>query len=213
MRVLTIQTLQQLRQNLKSLARADRKLARRLLDQKESLLKRVHSITEIRATGLRIRCHGDYQLGQVLWTGNDFVIIDFEGEPSRSITERRIKRTPIRDVAGMLRSFYYAAFTSLYGKTTPRGSSPGIIRSKDIEYLAPWARFWYGWVGSTFVRTYLETVKNAFWMPKSQDEIMFFLNLYLLEKAIYELRYELNHRPDWVTIPLRGVLELLETTA
>jgi maltose alpha-D-glucosyltransferase/alpha-amylase len=152
--------------------------------------------------------HGDYHLGQVLYTGRDFVIIDFEGEPSRSIGARRIKRTPLRDVAGMLRSFDYAAHTSLLGRH--RG---GPVRPEDVATLAPWARYWTQWVSAAFLRAYLATLGPGALLPRDPRDLRVLLDAHLLEKALYELGYELNNRPDWVGIPLSGILELMEAKA
>jgi maltose alpha-D-glucosyltransferase / alpha-amylase len=191
------------------LPKTDRKLARKLLELDEEIMKRFRSVMEIKAAGLRTRCHGDFHLGQVLYTGKDFVIIDFEGEPVRSISERRIKRSPLRDVAGMVRSFHYAASSALAQNGNSRGHLPGLIRPEDIAVLEPWARFWYAWVSATFVKAYLDAAGQAAYLPPTRDEFRHMLDAFLLEKAIYELGYELNHRPDWVKIPLLGILDLL----
>jgi maltose alpha-D-glucosyltransferase/alpha-amylase len=153
---------------------------------------------------MRIRCHGDYHLGQVLYTGRDFIIIDFEGEPARSLGVRRMKGSPLQDVAGMLRSFHYAAFAALLGQVSS-------IRPEDYPALVPWAQFWYGWVGSTFLRAYLEVAGHSKVLPTNPEHLHILLDAYLLEKAFYELTYELNSRPDWVPVPLQGMLQLLET--
>ncbi len=153
--------------------------------------------------------HGDYHLGQVLWTGNDFVIIDFEGEPGRPLGERRIKRSPLHDVAGMMRSFHYAAYAALLGA--------GGLRPDDEERLGgsaeSWLRYWYGWVAAVFLRAYLQAADGAAFLPASRDDLDTLLDAFLLEKAVYELRYEVANRPDWVPIPLQGVRQLLESGA
>jgi maltose alpha-D-glucosyltransferase/alpha-amylase len=172
----------------------------------------VRAIKDTKISATRTRHHGDYHLGQVLYTGKDFIIIDFEGEPSRSISERRMKRSPLRDVAGMMRSFHYAAYSALHGHGGRGGVSPGVIRPEDIATLEPWAKFWHTWVAATFLRAYSEAAAGASFLPKSPEELRVLLNTFLMEKAIYELGYELNHRPDWVKIPLMGLLELLDTT-
>jgi maltose alpha-D-glucosyltransferase/alpha-amylase len=143
----------------------------------------------------------------VLYTGKDFVIIDFEGEPARPLSERRIKRSPLRDVAGMLRSFHYAAYASLFeqGKKGVLNSHPGGVAS-----LEPWARFWHVWVSTTFTKAYLAAANQGSFLPRNRVELQILLDAFLLEKAVYELSYELNNRPDWVRIPLHGILQLLE---
>ena len=150
---------------------------------------------------MRVRIHGDYHLGQVLYTGSDFVIIDFEGEPARPLAERRIKRSPLQDVAGMLRSFHYAAFAPLLGETP--------VPAKDLQRSSAWAEMWNAWVSSRFLAGYFAASGEAAYLPPSRQETKSVLELHLLEKAIYELGYELNNRPTWVGIPLQGLSGLL----
>jgi len=140
-----------------------------------------------KAMPVKIRTHGDYHLGQVLDTGGDFVIIDFEGEPGRPSGERSAKSPPLRDVAGMMRSFHYAAHVG-------RREQPGIPISRADD----WARksqeaFWQSW-SAAVAGTLIE--------PGNDRDL---LNLFLLEKALYEVIYELNHRPEWLEIPLCGL--------
>nr|NIP73685.1 alpha-amylase [Gammaproteobacteria bacterium] len=155
--------------------------------------------------GQRTRTHGDYHLGQVLYTGRDFVIIDFEGEPARPIGERRIKRSPIRDVAGMLRSFDYAVRTAQHN--LPHLED---LTAVDAEHLAAWATLWRDCVSWAFLSAYRAAVRGSGIIPAQRGQLSLLLDVYLLEKALYELAYELNHRPDWVDLPLAGLLALLE---
>ncbi len=195
-----------LRRRLKELPQAVRADAQRVLEHEEDVLRRFQAILGRKITAMRIRCHGDYHLGQVLYTGKDFVIIDFEGEPARPLSERRIKRSPLRDVAGMLRSFHYAAYTALFDQ-----EAEGVYAShpEALAALEPWARFWYHWVSAVFLKTYREVANQASFLPRAREELQVLLDAYLLEKAAYELGYELNNRPDWVRIPLQGILQLL----
>jgi maltose alpha-D-glucosyltransferase/alpha-amylase len=170
---------------------------RTLVALEEPLLRRIRGVLDRKLVATRIRIHGDYHLGQVLYTGRDFVILDFEGEPSRSISERRFKRSPLRDVAGMIRSFEYAAaYGLLHGPT----------RAEDAPALAPWARLWRRWASASFLRGYLGVAAGAGFLPPSADDLRAMLEFYLLDKTVYELRYELNNRPEWVGIPLQGLL-------
>jgi len=153
----------------------------------------------------RIRIHGDFHLGQVLYTGSDFVIIDFEGEPARPLSERRIKRSPLQDVAGMLRSFHYAAFAPLLGS-----SSDEPVDAQRFERLRFWAESWNAQVADSFLAEYFGTSGAAPFLPQDPAERSKLLELYVLEKAVYELGYELNNRPDWVGLPLEGISRLLE---
>jgi trehalose synthase-fused probable maltokinase len=153
---------------------------------------------------VRARIHGDYHLGQVLYTGSDFVIIDFEGEPARPLAERRVKQSPLQDVAGMLRSFHYAAFAPLLARPTASSISPG-----QFAKLRSWAEAWSLSATNRFLAQYYETSGAARYLPASSQEMTKLLQIYLLAKAIYELGYELNNRPAWVCIPLEGISRLL----
>jgi len=175
--------------------------ARALLDQRESLRRRLADVARVSGAAAGIRIHGDYHLGQVLWTEGDFFIFDFEGEPLRPVAERRAKQSPLKDVAGMLRSFSYAAYAGLFAHTATR---PG-----ERERLEPWARFWQTWTAAMFVRSYLQIAESSTLLP-SRDTLGHLLEAFMLEKALYELEYELNNRPDWVRIPLWGILGHLE---
>jgi maltose alpha-D-glucosyltransferase / alpha-amylase len=200
------QMFQLLRKNLMSLRGPVLDQALKVLDQQSEVLNRFRTLLSRKMTAYRTRIHGDFHLGQVLYTGKDYVIIDFEGEPARPLTERRIKRSPIRDVAGMLRSFHYAAYTSLFGHV---GSA--MVRPEDLAAMEPWARIWNVWISSTFLNSYLQHTQSGGFLPSDREEINILLNVYLFEKALYELGYELNNRPDWVHIPLVGIRQLLQS--
>jgi maltose alpha-D-glucosyltransferase/alpha-amylase len=178
--------------------------ARALLLREREINARLRAVVERPLEEQRIRCHGDYHLGQVLFTGDDFWIIDFEGEPARSLVERRRKRSPLADVAGMLRSFHYAVYGQL---TTDMADS--LVRPKDVPVLEPWAAVWYAWVGAAFLEAYLSTMAQGKLLPDDRAAVALMLDVHLLEKGLYEIGYELNNRPDWVGIPLRGVLDVL----
>ena len=200
------QTFQLLRNNLKFLRGVALDEAQKVLDMQSDALNIFRSVLSRRINARRTRIHGDFHLGQVLYTGKDFVIIDFEGEPARPLTERRIKRSPIRDVAGMVRSFHYAAYTSLFGHL-----ESARVRPEDRASLELWARLWNLWISSTYVNSYVERAMRGGFLPDGREELKLLLNIYLLEKALYELGYELNNRPDWIRIPLIGILQLLQT--
>jgi maltose alpha-D-glucosyltransferase/alpha-amylase len=152
-----------------------------------------------------MRVHGDFHLGQVLYTGSDFHIIDFEGEPARSPAERRRLRSPLADVAGMIRSFHYAAFGVLSMQL------PGAqTRPEDRETLAPWARHFYQACSHAFLTSYLAASADAEFLPHNREQLRTLIEIQLVEKALYELLYELNNRPSWAELPLRGLLELAE---
>jgi maltose alpha-D-glucosyltransferase/alpha-amylase len=203
---LTKHVMQLLRPRLPKLPEAARAEAQQVLEAETTLLKRFQPFVEQNITALRTRIHGDYHLGQVLYTGQDFMIIDFEGEPARTLEERRLKRSPWQDVAGMLRSFHYAAYAALFKRL-----EDGTVSAEEKTRLEAWARFWHLWVSVAFLKTYLTVTKGATFRAKSPGEWKTLLDAYLLEKAVYELGYELNNRPDWVQIPLQGILQTLQS--
>jgi maltose alpha-D-glucosyltransferase/alpha-amylase len=208
MRNLTARTFRLLRGNTGHLPEPLRDQAAAVLGLQEPILAHFRRCLERRLTAVRIRTHGDYHLGQVLFTGNDFVIIDFEGEPARSLSERRLTRSPLRDVAGMLRSFHYAAHAALQDQ---KGSS--VVRTEDQTGLEPWARYWYRWVSVAFLQAYLTTAAGAPFVPPGHEDLGTLLDVFLLEKAVYELGYELNSRPDWVRIPIEGIRQIIGANA
>ena len=196
-------TFQLLRRRLGSLPDDVRADAGWLLGQQADILSRISRLNRRRFSALRIRTHGDYHLGQVLYTGQDFVIIDFEGEPARALSERRIKRSPIRDVAGMLRSFDYASSSVL----TERIAT--FVHPEETASLEPWGALWQAWASAAFLKGYLETDGAERLVPDNDEDLQTLLDAFLLDKALYEVSYELNSRPDWVRIPLHGIIRLL----
>jgi maltose alpha-D-glucosyltransferase/alpha-amylase len=150
---------------------------------------------------LRIRIHGDYHLGQVLATRDDFVMIDFEGEPESTITERKIKHSPLKDVAGMIRSYHYAVSAKLFNSSETEGL--------DVRHVERVSDRWFSLIRSTFLDAYLDVFGAPHPLFKNNTEINFLLLIYLLEKAVYELGYEISYRPSWVKIPLKGILNVI----
>jgi maltose alpha-D-glucosyltransferase/alpha-amylase len=177
--------------------------AKRLMSMESKIQESLKVLLKQRFRSVRIRCHGDYHLGQVLCTGKDFVFIDFEGEPARSLSTRRLKQSPLKDVAGMLCSFHYAIRV---------GSQQLLAQGHNPADLISWTKFWYKSVSSTFLKSYLEATKgNPLFVKEGSQELDTLLNIFVLEKSIYELNYELNNRPAWVDIPLDVILEMLES--
>jgi maltose alpha-D-glucosyltransferase / alpha-amylase len=164
----------------------------------------MRNILSPRISGLRIRTHGDYHLGKLLRSGHDFAILDFEGDPARPLSERRIKRSALRDVAFMLRSFDYAPYAVMFGQT-----QTSVIRQEDTTVLETAARLWVRWVRMTFLHAYLVTSASPPHLPRTDQEIRLLLRAHVLEKALGEIVHELTNRPEWVRIPVRAVLELL----
>jgi trehalose synthase-fused probable maltokinase len=174
----------------------------RLLAQESSVLGVFGTLLDIEEGGQRIRCHGDYHLGQILWTGSDYILTDFEGEPARPLHERRLKHSPLYDVAGMLRSFDYASWTALANR------QPEETRHE----LEPWTTYWSRWVRARFLQEYLSHVHYAPFWPESSKDAARLLTVYQLEKAVYELAYELNNRPEWAAIPVKGINEIVRAS-
>jgi maltose alpha-D-glucosyltransferase / alpha-amylase len=172
-----------------------------VMSKRRDIIERFRKLTKVKEKLTRTRIHGDYHLGQVLRAKADFVILDFEGEPARMLAERRRKQVPLKDVAGMLRSFHYAAFSGL-SRHTGR-------RPEDHRRMEPWANLWLSAVAQVFLQSYREATAASAIIPQDEIDFHLVLDAYVLDKALYELGYELNNRPDWVSIPLTGILSLL----
>ena len=181
-------------------------IAALILSQRRELLTRARlvALVDPETAGRRIRIHGDYHLGQTLRSKADFVILDFEGEPARTLVERRAKQSPLKDVAGMLRSFSYAGYAGLNAFTQRRPPN----NANDSRALDLWTQLWVNAVSTEFLRAYKATIVEMPGLAPEPLQAQQFLNAYLLEKALYELLYELNNRPTWVRIPLAGILAL-----
>jgi maltose alpha-D-glucosyltransferase/alpha-amylase len=194
-------TFEALRRKLPRLPNASRELAQSVIAREQAIDDVLRRVVSHRLQVQRIRCHGDLHLAQVLFTGNDFVIIDFEGEPARPLNERRYKMCALRDVVGMMRSFSYVTEVTLRDDHQ---------RPQDVPTLAPWAQTWSTWVSAAYLGAYLESMGGSSLVPAGDALKDLLLDFYELEKAIYELEYELNNRPDWVDIPLRGLSHILQ---
>jgi maltose alpha-D-glucosyltransferase/alpha-amylase len=187
-RTLALQVMRQLKRQLSKLPDDAREDAEPVIALESKLMSRLRALLNQPVSAQRIRCHGDYHLGQVLFTGGDFVIVDFEGEPLRPLPERRLKRWAYKDVAGMLRSFTYAG------------------EAAEVEFGEEWAER----ASTAFLRSYWEAAGSAPFASPKAEERKLLLDTMLIEKALYELRYELDNRPGWVRIPLRGLRRILE---
>jgi len=199
MRNIIGKTLRDPRVSLPRLPNHALRTAHLLADSPERILRVIEPLLTRRLAGLRIRIHGDFHLEQALYTGKDFVIIDFEGRPSE-LAERRRKNSPLRDVAGMIRSFHYAALTALLDGVS--------VREEDRGLVTPWAEAWHRWVSAAFLSAYLEDTRNAAFIP-GPEELALILDTHLLEKAFSELHGELERCAESVLIPLEAVAELV----
>ncbi|HTQ79521.1 MAG TPA: putative maltokinase, partial [Thermoanaerobaculia bacterium] len=185
-------------------------LAAVVLAGRDRLNERFSGLLTAKLSGLRIRTHGHYHLGQVLYTGRDFVILDFEGDPARPLSERRMKRSPLRDVASLVRSFSQAA-----GAAWSEELKRGVVQGASQAGLAKSLEFWERWISAAFLRAYLVRSRagSASYLPSSRRELSLLLDVFLLERVVYELGDELNHRPDAVGTPLQGIRQILDEPA
>jgi maltose alpha-D-glucosyltransferase / alpha-amylase len=187
-RTLGLAAMRQLKVQLSTLADDAREDAEAVLALQPKLLPRLRDLLNRPISAHRIRCHGDYHLGQLLFTGGDFFVVDFEGEPLRSLSERRRKRWAAKDVAGMLRSFAYVA------------------EAAEVDFGEQWVER----TAATYLRAYWDAAGSATFASPTAQERKVLLDAMLIEKALYEMRYELDNRPEWVRVPLRGLRRLLE---
>ena len=198
-------SLDALRIQMATLPETAREEARAVLESENILRERFTALRDTRISGMRTRHHGDYHLANVLYAGSDYIITNFDGDQTRPMSERRIKRSPIKDVASMVRSFHYVSHAVLFNHV------PGIVTNPDADSrLERWAKTWYQWVSALFLRGYFETAGPAHCLPRTQAETKALLDAYTLEKGLLEVEYELERRPDWVRIPLHGILEQLQ---
>ena len=179
-------------------------LANQFLGLRDRLLKEFDELRTLAPQATVTRVHGDFHLGQLLWSSGDPIFLDFEGEPTRPLAERRVKQSPLKDVAGMIRSFSYASHAALYAWSRPR--------PQDFDRLEPWARVWAHWAATAFLDAWKDVAGGASFAPKDPATFDRILRAFRLEKACYEIQYEINNRPEWVRIPLVGILGLAEDT-
>ncbi len=204
MSALTNQTLQLVRQRLTTLPPPAQAEAQKVLDQQDQIRRRFRLIPEQRIPAMRTRLHDDLELRQVLHTGKDFVFVGFEGRMDRPLSERRIKRSPLRDVATLLTSFQYAAHSVLFDQV------PGVTRRPEaIPALEFWAGYWADWVSAIFLKGYFETARESRLFPAADAQLRHLLDAFLLERALEETASDLSDRPEWVRIPARTILRLL----
>jgi maltose alpha-D-glucosyltransferase / alpha-amylase len=175
--------------------------ARLLVASESKILHRLDPLLARKVSGARIRTHGDLHLAQVLYTGKDYVFIDFDGGRSGTLAERRRKRSALKDVAGILRSFHYAAFTVLYDGAA--------VREADRPAAASWAVSWQTWMAASFLRGYLERAAGASFLPSTPEDLAMMVDILMLERAFLELREELESGSETVEVPLRGLIQIL----
>jgi len=201
MRALVLRNFQILAANLERLPDKVQRRATQILAAEKEIIACLKKITGRRLSAMKCRIHGDLHLGQALFTGKDFVFIDFEGEPFHSLSERRLKRSPLRDVAGMIHSFHFAAMTTLVHH--------GASHPDDMALLEPWLEAWYTYVSGSYLKAYLHAMKNSPLVPTDRSELAIMLRCFLIQKSVHELGKELNCCSEWVDLPLRGIELLL----
>ncbi len=192
-----------LTRNLKKLPEKVQEEALEVISSENEVLNHMQKIFRKKISTMKIRIHGSYHLNHILYTGKDFVIVDFEGESTRPLSERRLKRSPLRDVAAILRSFEYVAFRALQQHAS--------LRAEDIVLLESWIKPWCYYVNGVFLHSYINTVGKAPIVPMDKEDFQVLLKAFLLEKAFYELGYELENRPDWAIIPIKGIKNILQS--
>ena len=202
LRVRASEAIRQLKAGLGRLPDDIADLAGSVLAHRRSLLAHFDGLAPLAVNLVKTRVHGDFHLGQVLRVKNDFVLLDFEGEPARPLAERRGMHSPLKDVAGMLRSFSYAAHAAFMAHAARRPQS--------ATSLEPWAILWERCVSAVFLKAYRAATKGEQLLPEDSATLARLLDAYLMDKALYELSYELGNRPTWVRIPLLGILSLVQ---
>jgi maltose alpha-D-glucosyltransferase/alpha-amylase len=200
-RTMTQQTLDRLERQVDELDPRSAVFARELLARRDELDQRLRRVFHHKVDAVRTRVHGDLHLGQVLYTNRDFVFLDFEGEPLRPLGERRLKRSPLRDVAGLVRSLRYATGAMI---------REGRVREQANDGVRPWLDAWGDWTTAALVGAWLDGVAGTKLAPTDHEDLSVLLDYHLLDKCVYEIAYELDHRPDWLAIPLRGLVTMLD---
>ncbi|MBD3322868.1 MAG: maltose alpha-D-glucosyltransferase [Chitinivibrionales bacterium] len=202
MQSLCRRTVSLLKKSMHTLSRGVRKDAKTALGMEKNIIGAMRAVTHTKMQAQKIRIHGDLHLGQILYTGKDFIFMDFEGEPARPLNERKLKYSALRDIAGMVRSFHYAGYVALYQDA----GMPEDTR----ELLTGWIKLFYKNISAIFLESYFTTMNASTIVPQKIEHRNILLKAFLLEKAVYELGYELNNRPQWAIVPVKGILELME---
>jgi maltose alpha-D-glucosyltransferase/alpha-amylase len=199
------QDLARARRALEWLPDETRGVVERVAGREQEILDRLRKLVSTRLDGKRIRLHGDYRLEEILASGNDYIFFDFAGDTTRPMSERRLKQSPLKDVADLLRSLHYAALAGLYEQVEMGAIPPD--RFPDLE---PWATLWYRWVSASFLRTYLHGMSDSGLLPSDEQATAVLLEAFMMEKAARELVWEVHNRPTWASIPAQGLLAALD---
>ncbi|GAA4322799.1 maltose alpha-D-glucosyltransferase [Pontixanthobacter gangjinensis] len=202
LQTLTRNSLENLKSMLEQLPEETAEEAREILGMKNEILSCFREIYDHKISVMKIRTHGDYHLRQILWTGREYIMNSFEGDPSKSFSERRIRRSAMRDLAAMIRSLHYAAYSNILSPESDQQRKEG-----DLE---EWAETWHYYISRIYIKGYLDKAGKKDYIPKSQEDFKILMHTFLLEKALTELNYEIKHRQEWILIPIRGIKAILE---
>ncbi|MCM4157414.1 maltose alpha-D-glucosyltransferase [Gramella sp. AN32] len=197
LQTLTRTTLENLKKNLENLPEDHREEAKVVLKLKSEILQSFKNIYDHKIEMMKIRTHGDFHLEKILWTGREFIMNSFEGDSSKSFSERRIRRSAMRDLAAMIRSFHYVAYSSLLNSE--------FIQHRKGGNLEDWVELWHNHITKLYLSAYLEEANDADFVPKNKEDFNILMRTFLLEKSLLELNYDLKHRPEWAIIPIRGI--------
>ncbi len=202
LQTLTRTSLENLKKVLKELPEETAKEAQEVIDLKKDILDCFKDIFDHKIPVMKIRTHGDYHLRQILWTGREYIMNSFEGDPSKSFSERRIRRSAMRDLAAMIRSLHYAAYSNILSQEYNQ-------QRKEGE-LEEWAEKWHYYISRLYIKGYLDKASARDYVPKKHEDFKILINTFLLEKALTELNYEIENRPEWIIIPVRGIKAVLD---
>ena len=201
LQTLTRTSLEKLQAKLGELPEETKKEAQEIISMKQDILNCFRDIYDHKIPVMKIRTHGDYHLKQILWTGKEYIMNSFEGDPSKSFSERRIRRSAMRDLAAMIRSFHYAAYSNIL--------SPEYDQQRKEGNLEDWAEIWHYYISRQYLEGYFQKAGNKDYMPGKQEDFRILMHTFLLEKALTELNYEIENRQEWILIPIRGIKAIL----
>ena len=201
LQTLTRTSLEKLKSILNELPEDTAEEAREVLSMKNEILSCFRDIYDHKISVMKIRTHGDYHLKQILWTGREYIMNSFEGDPSKSFSERRIRRSAMRDLAAMIRSLHYAAYSNIL--------SPEYDQQRKEGNLEEWAETWHYYISRLYIKGYLDKAGSKDYVPKNKEDFKILMHTFLLEKALTELNFEIENRREWILIPLRGIKAIL----
>jgi maltose alpha-D-glucosyltransferase/alpha-amylase len=210
MRSVTEQILRRFKWGKYSIPESARELVDRLQNSFPALDQRFRKAMDPKIDGYRIRCHGDYHLARLLFVGDNYILTDFVGDSSRSISERRSKKLGLRDLATLLRSMDYVLNSVIYDLGNHRGRAPGVIREEDQALVAGWAEQWRIRTTTHLIDSYLKDPRITHLLPSKPEIMHSLLNLFQVERALVELDYDLRRRPEWIIVPLNAIFRCIE---